>query len=304
RQQKPHIMRSVRLSRRHLKFVSQCELHHTRLRQQASVISERLRELLQRSNASARLSSQTGEHVEAMQVGDIEHFPAELQAVAFLGQSPALVQCHVQPGVSVAADHVARPGLSRVGMRKTGERGCGVGKSANRAVRLPKGSGLYSGNLLRNALFIPVGRPEVAVIYAEGKSTGPTCYARKLPTADEGVGDCARVAREVTALAKRQICDPVCVDLMGGIKVRDPAPRSGRKSVSQAGPWCSHVCAGTEAQAGSGRRVINRLGVCVVEVELQSLAELLAQRGLERIVVRLADGAPCKHAGSLIVERS
>src|SRR5262249_61402405 len=122
--------------------------------------------------------------------------------------------------------------------------GAGVGKAPIGAVGLLKGSGVSSGILLRIALFIQVGRPEVAVIYAEGKSTGPTCYARKLPTADEGVGDCARVAREVTALAKRQICDPVCVDLMGGIKVRDPAPRSGRKSVSQAGPWWSHVCAG------------------------------------------------------------
>src|SRR4029077_19747383 len=75
-------------------FVPQRELHDARLRQQAGVVAERFRQLLQRGDASASLCSQTGEGIEAMEVGHIEDFPTELQTLAFHRHLPALVQRH------------------------------------------------------------------------------------------------------------------------------------------------------------------------------------------------------------------
>src|SRR5882762_11420222 len=91
---------------------------------------------------------------------------------------------------------------------------------------------------------------------------------------------------------------------MRGIEIRNAAARTGRKSIGQPASRCAHVHTGTEPQPGRGRRVINRLGIRVIEVELYAIAELLPQAGLKRIVVGLADGTPGEHAGRLIVQRS
>src|SRR5437588_7297450 len=118
---------------RDLEFVAQGELHDTRIGQQAGIVPERGRQLLQRCNACTSLSSQTRERVEAVKVRHVEYFPSELQAVALDGHLPALVQCHVEGGESVSPDYVSRSSLPRKGMYEVVECGSGIGKSAHSA---------------------------------------------------------------------------------------------------------------------------------------------------------------------------
>src|SRR6266849_3326652 len=76
-------------------FVPQIKLHRPWLREKACVVSERLL-LLHRSDASATsLRLHPSLHVEAMEIGDIEYFPAELQALALPRHFPAFAQRNV-----------------------------------------------------------------------------------------------------------------------------------------------------------------------------------------------------------------
>src|SRR5260370_7663898 len=84
-------------NRENLELVPQSELHHARLREQAGVISERLRHLLQRSNAGTSLRSQARQHIEAVQIGDVKNFPTKLQAVALPYHLPPLAPYHIPP---------------------------------------------------------------------------------------------------------------------------------------------------------------------------------------------------------------
>src|SRR5579885_6533 len=54
------------------------------------------------------------------------------------------------------------------------------------------------GDHLPDALFVPIRRPEVAVIHAERIAARPACDARQFPAADE------RVATEPTLVANRR----------------------------------------------------------------------------------------------------
>src|SRR2546423_15470512 len=68
----------------HLELIPQRELHHAVRRRKPRVIAERKR-ILHRGDASAgcpRLHSR--EHVKPVQIGNIEYFPAELQALTLL----------------------------------------------------------------------------------------------------------------------------------------------------------------------------------------------------------------------------
>src|ERR1700687_3549692 len=88
-------------------FIPQRELHHTRLCEQTGVITKRLRHLLQRSNAVASLRSQARQDVEAVKVGYVKNFPAELQAIAFPWHLPTLGQRHIQTSEPITPDHVS-----------------------------------------------------------------------------------------------------------------------------------------------------------------------------------------------------
>src|SRR6266852_1527582 len=97
-----------------------------------------------------------------MQVEHVENLPAELQAVAFEGQLPALVQSHIQAGVAVASDHISRTSLTGKRMNEVvGECGRWVGENTDRAIRLFEVPGRWAGNHLRNSLLVPIGGPEI-----------------------------------------------------------------------------------------------------------------------------------------------
>src|SRR5260370_40224772 len=87
-------------------FVPQGELHDAGLREQTGVITERLRHLLQRSNAGASLCSQARQDIEAVKVGYVKNFPAELQAVALPWHLPTLGQRHIQSAEPIPAHHL------------------------------------------------------------------------------------------------------------------------------------------------------------------------------------------------------
>jgi len=85
-----------------LKFVPQGKLHDPRLRQQASVISESTGHLLQRGSTIP----QAGLNVKSREVRYIENLPAELQAVAFEWQFPALAQAHVPARETISTKNI------------------------------------------------------------------------------------------------------------------------------------------------------------------------------------------------------
>src|SRR6202022_4928801 len=101
----------------------------------------------------------------------------------------------------------------------------------------------------------------------------------------------------------RQLHNPVGVNLMGGVEVRDSAATIRIKCIRQAASRRSDVYARAGREACGVGSDVDRLGIGVVEVELNSVAELLPQAGLQCVVIRSSDGAPREHAGRLIVER-
>lgn len=107
-------------------LISQSELHDSRLRQQARVIAKGAGYLLQRGDAGASLCAQSGECVEADLVENVEHLPAELQALALPRHLPTLGECHIDAHIAIAANQVAGSALPGEGMSKIGKsRGTG-----------------------------------------------------------------------------------------------------------------------------------------------------------------------------------
>ena len=101
------------------------------------------------------------------------------------------------------------------------------------------------------------------------------------------------------ALAKWQLGNPVEIDLMRGIEVRDSPARLWGEGIDKA-------AAGSAAVVGQARcsgSNVDGFGISIVEVELQAGAHLFSEADLEGVVVRPADGTPAVHAGGLIVQR-
>ena len=204
-----------------------------------------------------------------MEIGHVENFPAKLQALALHRHLPTLVQRDIQTGEAIAANHVSGASLARIRMDEVGECGGRITENADRTGnRIPVMSELRAGGHLGYALLVPVGRPEVAIVYGEREAAGPAGHARHFPTADDGVGEGAGAAGEAPAFAEGELGDPVGVELVGSIKIRDAVARVRRKSVGQPAARRSHVCAGAVAQPGCVGSKVNRLGIGVVEVEL------------------------------------
>src|SRR6266852_2195457 len=108
-------------------------------------------------------------------------------------------------------------------MLKIGKGRARVRKNADGAVRLSEVSGLRPGDHLRDPLLVPVCGPEIAVIHGKGEPAGPAGQTRKLPASDDGIGKCAGTACEVLALTERQGEQPIGIDLVGSIEIRDSA---------------------------------------------------------------------------------
>src|SRR3989442_15983335 len=238
-----------------------------------------------------------------MEVRDVENLPAELQAVAFPRHLPALAQGHIQTGVAIPANHISRTAFAGERMPKVVESRRRIGENADgTGVRIPVMPDLGSGDHLTDTLLAPVRRPEVAVIKGEGESTRPPSQARKLPTSDQSIANAVGVAGEVLALAERQLGNPVEIDLVGGVEIRDSPAPVRIECIRQASSGRSYVATRCPRETSRGRGDIDRPGIRVVEVELHPTAELLPQVGLKRVVVRFADGAPGEHAGRLVVQ--
>src|ERR1700739_1313038 len=90
--------------------------------------------------------------------------------------------CRLWPSMIVqrlfnAISKPAKPSPLRT-LREPACPGSGVWKSAHAA------AGFWLRPHLGNPLFIPVGRPEIAVVYREGEPAGPARDSGKLPAAD------------------------------------------------------------------------------------------------------------------------
>src|ERR1700687_334993 len=108
-----------------------------------------------------------------MKVGDIEYVPAELQG-ALPWHLPTFAQRHIQVSVAIPANHVARSALTGKRVSEVGIRRRGIGENADRPRdRILIMSGLRPCYHLSDALLVPVGRPEVAVVDGKGKTAGP-----------------------------------------------------------------------------------------------------------------------------------
>src|SRR5690349_10763196 len=92
---------------------------------------------------------------------------------------PALAQAHIETGVTIASQNVARANPAR--KRQSEIRLCGsrVSKDVD-ATRLLEHSRLRLGRHLCYSSEEPVGRPALATIYAERKTAGPACQTGKL----------------------------------------------------------------------------------------------------------------------------
>src|SRR5579864_6299641 len=154
-----------------LELVTQGELHHARLCQQSGVVAELGWDLLQRSDTGACLRSQSRERIEPVQVRHIEYFPPELHTLSLPRHSPPLVQCHVQAGETISSNHIARAGLARIRVHKGTKGRGGIHKRAHGTRDgIAVMSHLWLADHLRDALFVPVRGPEVAVIHGERES--------------------------------------------------------------------------------------------------------------------------------------
>src|SRR5579864_9730683 len=129
----------------------------------------------------------------------------------------------------------------------------GICEDADGAVGLPKMTRLGSRKHLCNALFVPVCRPVVTVVDAEGEPAGPASYARQLPSPDQPVGDPSALAAKALAFAEGQFDYPVGVQLVRGVKIRNRSAPIGIEGIGQAGSRRSDIHTRTPAQAGRRR---------------------------------------------------
>src|SRR5579864_1381675 len=93
----------------------------------------------------------------------------------------------------------------------------GIGEYAHRTIRLTVVASGRFGNHGCDALFVPVGRPEVAVVHREGEAARPAHQARKLPAADKAVQNSPSSAGNRSTFAEGQLSNPVGIDLVSGI---------------------------------------------------------------------------------------
>src|ERR1700688_3851942 len=91
---------------------------------------------------------------------------------------------------------------------------------------------------------------------------------------------------------------------MGEVEVGDGAGQVGRKGIGQAASDQADILVAVDREAHARRRGsdVHGLGESVVEIKLESMAELLAQACVQGMVVGAADGPPSVHGKSLVIE--
>src|ERR1700731_35484 len=96
---------------------------------------------------------------------------------------------------------------------------------------------------------------------------------------------------ECAAFADRDISNPVEVDLMGEVIVGDGAGQVWGKGICQAASDQADILVAINREPHARRRGsdVHGLRKGIVEVKLQSVAELLPQARLQGVVVRTTD---------------
>src|ERR1700687_5481609 len=168
-----------------------------------------------------------------MKVGDIEYVPAELQG-ALPWHLPTFAQRHIQVSVAIPANHVARSALTGKRVSEVGIRRGGIGETADRP-----GAGIFIMSDLRpchhlsDALLVPVGGPEVAIVDGEGKTAGPSTNTCKLPAANERIDRRGGISGKTLAPAYGQVVNPIRVQLVSGIEIRHRSSSCGTERIHQ-----------------------------------------------------------------------
>src|SRR5579864_4048094 len=151
------------------------------------------------------------------------------------------------------------------------------------ANRIAKMADFWPRDHVGDALLVPISRPEVSVVDRERETARPARQAGKLPASNERISDVRNVSCEMAAVAEWKLDNPIGVDLMREVEVRNSAPRIRIKCIHQTRSRCPYIATRSPAQAAGRRRDVNRLRIGVVQVELDCAAELLAQRSLQRV---------------------
>ena len=109
---------------------------------------------------------------------------------------------------------------------------------------------------------------------------------------DEGVQDAVGVAADKLTFAERKHVDPVGVELVSGVEGSDALLGVGIPGVDDVVVQAEEAAdAGSTDAFGVGRNV-DGLGERIVEVKLEAVCHLVAQGGLQSVVVGPGNGTP------------
>src|SRR4029077_13361399 len=150
-----------------------------------------------------------------------------------------------------------------------------------------------------SAFQLPIRRPGGAVVQCYWETRRPASQARELPASDYRISETISVPSKPPALAERQLDEPVRVELMGCVKIRDTSQLVWRPRVDGK---AANVQAAVDADAFRVRAKVDRLGVGIIEIELNTVSQPLAQDDLHRIVVCGAKVTPAPQGVKLAVE--
>jgi hypothetical protein len=98
------------------------------------------------------------------------------------------------------------------------------------------------------------GRPSGRPVDGERETTRPAGQSRKLPASNESVGQVRGITCEMSAGPERKLHNPVGIDLVSKIEVRNSAPRIRIKRIHQARSRCPYIATdapGTALPLGS-----------------------------------------------------
>src|SRR5580704_10214228 len=263
------------VDRRRLELVAQCELHRARVRQQARILAK---------VAGVRNREVQRLNVESRKVQHVEHFPSELERVSFGPRHlPTLGKSRIQAGEAVATDRVARANLTREsGLKRTecsSRCGCAAEDVDASIGILGRANRRHRSDLLCIAGDLPVRRILGSVANADWETTRPARQPGELPSADQSFPNAVSIGGEPAAPAKRQFPDPVRVDLMRRIEIRNTARCFRIPGIDDL----TGKSAFRSDAVGVGRNV-HRLREGVVEVELQPMRHAVAEADLQTVV--------------------
>src|SRR5580698_1752862 len=243
-------------TRFYLEIKPQRELHYARLAQRLVVCSEI-------PGGQAELGRRL-RGIETHGVGYVENLPREFHDFRF-SEIPGLPETVVEFKESWAAEVVALSGFSRIGEAESGYslirilEDVRITRGVSECSDFPGRSGLHG-----RTHQLPVRRPSRAGTHGEGQSAGPVKNSRKAPATEHGVTDFAHAAAESPGTSERQFVNPVGIDLVFGVEIRDGAELTRSPGVddltgkSTAFKFVDALGIGTD---------IDRLGEGVVEVK-------------------------------------